>query len=118
MKTKPDATDRAQAIQRGKRLAAERERLRLTQDEMAEICGLHKNTQWNYENGLSEPDARYLATVMRLGVDVHYVFTGSGSQVRDQSQAADQLAALARLWVRLPSASVAKVIAYGEALLP
>ena len=60
----------------GERLKDERARLRLTQPQMAEIGGVGKNTQINYEKGERNPDSEYLARVAGAGVDVLYVVTG------------------------------------------
>lgn len=61
----------------GTRLEIERDRMRLTQAELGELCGVHRNTQARYENGERSPDANYLAIAARLGIDVLYVITGS-----------------------------------------
>lgn len=58
------------------RLKGERERLGLTQTEMASHAGVGRKTQFNYETGERFPDAAYLAAVDGLGVDVQYVVTG------------------------------------------
>lgn len=61
----------------GKRLRDERERLGLSQAEMATRSGVTRNTQANYETGLRSPDANYLAAAGLLGVNVPYVLVGS-----------------------------------------
>jgi len=58
------------------RLLEERQRLALNQSEMAELGGVSKNTQINYEAGRSAPDARYLAALAERGLDVLYVVSG------------------------------------------
>jgi hypothetical protein len=40
------------------------------------IGGVGKTTQINYEKDERSPDARYLAAVKPLGVDVYYVLAG------------------------------------------
>lgn len=57
-------------------LRQERERIGLTQQEMADGCGVTMRSQRNYEMGERFPDARYLAAAAALGIDVLYVLTG------------------------------------------
>ena len=61
----------------GNRLFEERTRLTLTQEELAKIGGVNRNTQRNYEKGERSPDAVYLMAVAAIGVDIMYVLTGS-----------------------------------------
>lgn len=60
-----------------KRLAEERQRLGLTQEEMAEACGVTSRSQINYEKHDRAPNTLYLAEAAALGVDVLYVITGA-----------------------------------------
>ncbi|EFN8408668.1 transcriptional regulator [Escherichia coli] len=60
----------------GTRLREERKRLGLSQAAMAEVAGIRKQTQLKYEKGDSFPDAAYLATLSRFGLDVQYVVLG------------------------------------------
>lgn len=60
----------------GARLQEERERLALNQTDFAEIGGVKKRAQVNYESGERSPDADYLARLAGAGVDVLYVLTG------------------------------------------
>lgn len=52
-------------------------RLVMNQSDMAKAAGVTKKTQGLYEKGVRFPDARYLATVAEVGVDVYYVLTGN-----------------------------------------
>ncbi|HHH3032411.1 TPA: helix-turn-helix domain-containing protein [Serratia marcescens] len=61
----------------GSRLREERNRLGFTQAELADLVGIHKNSQGNYENDVKSPDSKYLSTVAEHGVDILYVVTGS-----------------------------------------
>jgi transcriptional regulator with XRE-family HTH domain len=63
----------------GGRLRAERKRLGHSQAQFAELAGVHKNAQSNYEGDLRRPDADYLVQVAAFGVDVLYVLTGQSS---------------------------------------
>ncbi|RJL44696.1 MULTISPECIES: helix-turn-helix domain-containing protein [Pectobacterium] len=63
----------------GARLREERERLDLSQVAMGEIAGVRKQTQLKYEKGDSSPDAAYLATLSKFGLDVLYVVLGKRS---------------------------------------
>ncbi|POR62983.1 hypothetical protein BKM10_20185 [Pseudomonas syringae pv. syringae] len=66
----------------GERLREERERLALSQEDLAEAGGVNRNTQGSYERGARNPDTAYLAAVATLGVDTVYVLTGV-KQVQD-----------------------------------
>lgn len=67
----------------GLRLREERERLRQSQSELADVAaaagvrGSTRQSQSIYEKGERAPDAGYLAAVAGAGVDVRYVLTGS-----------------------------------------
>lgn len=52
------------------------ERLGLSQQEFADICGVTMRTQRNYEKGDRQPDASYLAALTQTGGDVLFVLTG------------------------------------------
>lgn len=58
------------------RLRQEREKLNITQAEMAEAGGVKPQAVSLYESGKRSPDAKYLERVASIGVDVGYVLTG------------------------------------------
>ena len=60
----------------GIRLREERERLGLSQTEMAERCGSTRKSQFNYESDARRPDADYLSALTAVGADVLYILTG------------------------------------------
>jgi len=60
----------------GERLLEERERLGLSQTDLAELCGVTMRSQRNYEKGERQPDAAYLAAIAAAGADVLYILTG------------------------------------------
>lgn len=60
----------------GERLKHERERLDISAAKMAEIGGVVRTVQYNYEKNVSKPDAEYLAKISEIGVDILYVITG------------------------------------------
>jgi transcriptional regulator with XRE-family HTH domain len=60
----------------GERLKAERKRLDLTQQAMADACGVSKRQQLYYEAD-QWPGGAYLAQAAKLGVDVGFVLTGA-----------------------------------------
>jgi transcriptional regulator with XRE-family HTH domain len=60
----------------GARLREERDRLKLTQPEMAALVGVRKGTQIAWEKGASAPDAAQLNVLLARGVDVIYVLSG------------------------------------------
>jgi transcriptional regulator with XRE-family HTH domain len=60
----------------GERLKTERQRLQLTQERMAEVGGVRKNTQCLYEAGRNSPDTEYLQRLGSIGLDIHFLFYG------------------------------------------
>lgn len=60
----------------GKRIAEERERLGMTRTEFADLAGVARKSQFNYESGERYPDAVYLQAIAAIGADVAYVVTG------------------------------------------
>lgn len=58
------------------RLRSEREGLGLSQEEFGLKCGVKKLAQFNYEKGERQPDAKYMAALTALGIDVVYLLTG------------------------------------------
>lgn len=63
----------------GVRLKSERERLGLSQDQMAEHCGVSRPTQYRYESGKGSPTGDYVNAAAKIGVNVQYVLVGSGT---------------------------------------
>lgn len=70
------------------RLVEERERLGLTQTEMAKRGGVAFRTYCDYESGKSEPRASFFADASVHGLDVQYVVTGvrSASAMRPDEE--------------------------------
>jgi transcriptional regulator with XRE-family HTH domain len=62
------------------RLREERQRLGLNQTEFAEIAGVQKRAQVNYEAGERAPDTNYMTAIAAAGADVLYILTGERSQ--------------------------------------
>ncbi|MGA4081131.1 helix-turn-helix domain-containing protein [Ralstonia nicotianae] len=94
----------------GSRLRAERKRLGHSQSQFAELAGVHKNAQGNYESDLRRPDADYLTQIAVIGVDVLYVLFGepsSGSLLPDEQAL---LAAYRALDARGKAASIGAVV--------
>lgn len=60
----------------GERLREERVRLGLNQDDFAEVGGVQRRAQGNYERGERAPDADYLARIAERGADVLFIVTG------------------------------------------
>lgn len=60
----------------GKRLAEERKRLNLSQEELGLMGGVKKNAQFQYETDERSPKADYLSAIAQGGVDVTYILTG------------------------------------------
>lgn len=51
----------------------------LNQAEFAELGGVKKDAQMNYENGSRKPDSDYLQAIANAGIDVQYLLTGQTS---------------------------------------
>lgn len=60
----------------GARLKIERERLGLSQTQLAAIGETTKKSQIDYEKGNSYPKSNYLELVSKVGVDVLFIVTG------------------------------------------
>ncbi len=60
----------------GNRLREERQRLNMVQMKFAELGGVGKQSQINYESGKRVPDAAYLAAISEHGADIAYIVTG------------------------------------------
>jgi transcriptional regulator with XRE-family HTH domain len=60
----------------GERLKEERERLNLSQTQFADLAGVGRKSQYNYEEEERYPDAPYLAAIAAAGADVLYIITG------------------------------------------
>jgi transcriptional regulator with XRE-family HTH domain len=60
----------------GIRLREERNKLGLSQEKLAEIGGVQKLAQTNYETGKRIPTGEYLAKIAEIGADVNYILTG------------------------------------------
>lgn len=69
----------------GNRLKEERERLGLSQDELAKTASITRKTLYNYENGVRSPDAEALGIWNELGMDVYYVITGTKLNNKESS---------------------------------
>lgn len=81
----------------GVRLKTERQRLGLTQVELAEIGGVSKNTQVSYEGDDNSPTAKYLAAVAERGVDINFLFYGEYANSGVSRQVAELLTVLNQL---------------------
>lgn len=60
----------------GLRLADERKQLGLTQSELAEIAGVKRLAQSQYEREASSPTVRYLAAIAQAGINLNQVLFG------------------------------------------
>lgn len=73
------------------RLKEARETLGMSQQALAEHCGVTARSQRNYESGERLPDAAYLAGLLTLGVDLAYVLTGQRDPAVPALDAAEQV---------------------------
>jgi transcriptional regulator with XRE-family HTH domain len=81
----------------GKRIKAERLRLSLSQTEFAELGGLTKQAQVNYESGRRVPDILYLLRVKeKTKIDLNFILTGKTGL--EKSTLTDHEAALIDLY--------------------
>lgn len=62
------------------RLKEERTRLKMSQTDFAEFCGIKRNAQIKYEKNERNPDSDYLEKAHKAGVDVSYLITGIRTQ--------------------------------------
>lgn len=60
----------------GDRLREQREAKGLNQGALAELLGVDRKTQNNYETGKRKPTAAYLEEIAKAGLDVVYILTG------------------------------------------
>lgn len=67
---------RSQVRSVGARLKAERERLKLTQADMATLGGVSRRSQIRFETDERSPDAHYLGRIVLAGADLLFVVTG------------------------------------------
>ncbi|MFT3759003.1 helix-turn-helix domain-containing protein [Thauera sp.] len=74
----------------GDRLLEERKRLKLSQEEVAEGCGVTLRSQRNYEKCERSPDAAYLERLAAIGGDVLYILTGQKREEHRQELPADE----------------------------
>jgi phage repressor protein C with HTH and peptisase S24 domain len=61
------------------RLREERERLGMSQAELADMADQSRKSQIRYESGERSPDGLYLSKIASIGVDILYVLTGTRS---------------------------------------
>lgn len=60
----------------GQRLKEERKRLKLSQTQLAEIGGIQRLAQLQYESEATSPTTRYLSAIASAGVDLSYLILG------------------------------------------
>ncbi|MFB2539057.1 MULTISPECIES: helix-turn-helix domain-containing protein [unclassified Acinetobacter] len=71
---------------RGERIKAERKRLNLTQQQVADACDVHR-VQWGrYERGEQGLDGEPLKKFGTLGASISYILTGEHSNVTSVGQ--------------------------------
>lgn len=79
------------------RLKEERSRLKLSQEKLASIAGITRQTQSKYEKGARQPDSLYLHAIAQSQFDVNYILTGqrinpNSAQTAQQITIADSTA--------------------------
>lgn len=70
----------------GERLRAQREHLGLSQASMAELGGVKRNAQAQFEQDVHLPGGGYLLGVHKAGVDIGFVLLGEGFKLDKSSQ--------------------------------
>lgn len=58
------------------RLKEERKRLKLTQGDIADICGISREMWGKYERGIAIPGGEVLASLAMAGINIQYILTG------------------------------------------
>lgn len=61
----------------GERLRKERERVKLNQTQLAEVAGIKRMAQSQYEKEVRSPTIKYLSAIAATGIDLHYLLFGS-----------------------------------------
>jgi transcriptional regulator with XRE-family HTH domain len=97
----------------GGRLAEERKRLGLTQEQLAQLLPIDAAKQSLLETGARHLRASYLAHLPSLGFDVLYVLTGSRSNVAILSP---KLTELTELLLALPPPTRALLACFAQEL--
>lgn len=92
----------------GERLREERDRLGLNQTDFGISAGVSRGTQKAYELESSWPDVRYLVALQGMGVDVHYVLTGSRHTI-DAASLSEEEASVLEKFRSLPESDRAAV---------
>lgn len=59
------------------RLKEERQKLKLSQTDIADICGISREMWSKYERGLATPGGEVLASLANAGANIQYVLTGN-----------------------------------------
>jgi len=96
------------------RLKEERKRLGLNQEKFAQLGGVSKDTQVNYESGLRAPDVDYLMAIGAAGVDTQYLLSGVSSESQ-LSERETELLTVSRL---LSEEGLESVMAMANSLVP
>lgn len=61
----------------GRRLRQERDRLSLTQDQVASAIGVSKGTYYTYEKDMYTPSIDSLSKLAELGMDLYFILFGT-----------------------------------------
>lgn len=89
------------------RIREERNRLNLSQGELAVKAGVSQGGQSQIESGHKNPTMKYLLKLTLLGIDVNYIITG------DRNTSKPEIQALANAFLNAPEAiqsSVCKLL--------
>lgn len=70
----------------GSRLQEERKKTGLSQSELADLVGIGKMTQFQYEKGTNLPTLKYLSSIIPIGIDIQYVLFGIRANSEDLSE--------------------------------
>lgn len=73
------------------RLREQRDAIGLSQQALADACGISLRSQQNYEKGLRSPDADYLVALHRQEIDVLYILTGQHDPAAPMLNAAERV---------------------------
>lgn len=70
----------------GERLRKERERVGLNQTQLAEVAGIKRMAQSQYEKEVRSPTIRYLSAIASTGIDLHYLLFESKLALPQEDQ--------------------------------
>lgn len=78
MQTKSLKISRKEKKAIGERIIKVRDLLGYSTEEFAAVLGTTRHNLYNYKSGLAEPNSKIYKSLIRLGVNLHWLLTGEG----------------------------------------